>query len=139
MYTRKSVFSSSVFQGVLRHANLPSLILMRGRFCRINCTLQRLNKDIVVGASVETRLTASYETWDGRKSCTLSTLTDAVSLAVSPPSQTVDVLLDARLPRHALVSPKHKLLFYANDRDFNIESPPSAHLSARRGTLCNRL
>lgn len=83
MYIRKSVFLSSVFQRVLRHSNLPSLILMRGRFCRINCTLQCLNKDIVVGASVETGLTASCGTWDGKKSCILSTLMDAVSLAAS--------------------------------------------------------
>lgn len=39
-------------------------------------------------------------------------------------------------PLHSL---KQKLLFYANDRNFNIESPPSDLLSAHGGTLCNSL
>lgn len=38
-----------------------------------------------------------------------------------------------------LRSLKQKLLFYANDRNFNIESPPSDLLSAHGGTLCNCL
>lgn len=134
MYILKSVFLPSVFRRVLRRSNLPSLILMRGRFCRINCTLQRLNKDIVVGASVETRLTASCETWEGEKKL------HSVNVNGRRLPRCLSCLrLDGRLAKRALVSPKRKLLFYANDRDFNIEPPPSALLSARRGTLRNRL